>query len=174
MIIVSDFKNTLEIDGKIDTQLFGYLLAMALNGHKVGIFSGNPAEARAALQALAQDKDAITPVIEAAIARNKSLAQDADCIRAEILVGDLIHIDDKPNLGAWLKSHGARKADIGFDDDLTGSPISLLTCTSFIDRHSSGYDSFIYLAQSRGPETASGIITRFAGMMQDDPAPAPF
>ena len=155
MIIVSDFNNTLEIDREIDPELFSYLLAMALGGHKVAIFSVNPDQARDHVHALARNKEAIDPLIEAIKARNPAIGQEADEVRADLLGEGLIHIDSKLNLNKWLEG---RKIHIGFDDEPHGSAINTLSCHHVIDRHSDEYDHFMIAVKEHGAEQASSAL----------------
>lgn len=128
MIIVSDFNNTLEVDGQINRALLGYLLTMARDGHKVAVFSGNPDQAR----------DALT----------------------ELDPEELIHIGDKNGVGragvhGWLALQGARRADIGFDDDRASPLASKLFCRFPFDPHSDEFDAFMVRVQKDGAPRAS-------------------
>ncbi|MCD8497386.1 MAG: hypothetical protein LRZ85_04470 [Alphaproteobacteria bacterium] len=167
MIIVSDFNGTLEIDGKIDRDLFRYLLTMALSGHRVGIFTGNPDQAKEYIYDFAGDSRNIAEILKEITIQNASIINDVRYVQTELLVGDLIHIGDKLQIRQWL---GRTKADIGFDDDMSGSPINALSCHVVIDRNSDDYDAFIKRAQTQGPQTVSEILTSFH--VQDAPAPS--
>ncbi|MCD8493957.1 MAG: hypothetical protein LRY36_02495 [Alphaproteobacteria bacterium] len=131
MIIVSDFNNTLEVDGQINPALLGYLLTMAQDGHKVAVFSGNPDQAREVLAEF--DPSGL------------------------IHIGDKNGVGSA-GLHGWLKLQGARRVDISFDDDHASPLANKLFCRFPFDPHSDGFDAFMVRVGEAGALQASADL----------------